>query len=132
MPENASAPDTQTQTEAPWSPEEAVKTAQQWRSEFSVDGDQIMLRGRVPVWLEREIADPSNYTTLHAHLTEIARQRAERAAEKARQQAEDDWAAQFQYDGRNGWKFNRAGELAKIRKELERRMVPAKTKAAKK
>ena len=129
MPDEPSAPDAR-----PFSPAEAIEVAKGWHSEFSVQGDQIMLRGRVPVYLEREIQDPGNYAALHAHLTEVARQRAELATENARQDRENQWAANFQYGSPGGGNsFNRPVELAKIRKELERRTAPAKaTKAAKK
>ena len=115
-----------------FSPEQAVEQVARWGSALLVDGDRIMIRGHEPAWLSRDLRDPASYAALHAHLTEIARQEAERAAEEARIARHDDFLARVAYGAAGGAGLvNAAAELQRTELELAKRQVTKRERASK-
>jgi hypothetical protein len=117
--------------EAPaFSPEQAVEQVARWGSALHVDGDRIMIRGHMPAWLSRDLQDPASYAALHAHLSEVARQEAERAAEQARIARQNDFLARVAYGSAGGAGLvNAAAELQRTELELAKRKLARRGKA---
>jgi hypothetical protein len=119
-------PDEVPTPEAPaWSPEQTVQQVKAWGSKLQLDsdGDRIMIRGHQPAWLEKDLQDPEKYGALHAHLAEIAHQRADADRKQAVANSLNDALAAAAY-GSPGSGYSGHGlpwELAQLEQEVARR-----------
>jgi hypothetical protein len=123
--------------EAPaWSPEAFLSDAERHGARLSTSGDGLTYQkagdARVPEWIEIQLAAPGRIDAVHAIVSERERLEAEAAAEKARQDRENDWAAHVGYGSVGGGGLRWQEELQKIKAELERRIAAPSPKGKEK